>query len=172
MGVPNTPIAGWFIVENPIYKMDDDWGYPHFRKPPDVSQTWIKMVNLTGIPWLESDWNTMESDSFSDMSFPIWMEYCIKLKGRLFSDPYRPTPSFIFVADSGLNHWSPGIWRSIGNKHPACWEKTRPKSSHSKRKMQNRIYRIGSRFAFLCLGGSAFQKKGFNLDQPFLQKVA
>ena len=24
---------GWFIMENPI-KMDDDWGYPHCRKPP------------------------------------------------------------------------------------------------------------------------------------------
>ena len=22
----------WFIMENPI-KMDDDWGYPYFRKP-------------------------------------------------------------------------------------------------------------------------------------------
>ena len=28
-----TPIAGWFIMETPI-KMDDDWGYPNFRKPP------------------------------------------------------------------------------------------------------------------------------------------
>ena len=28
------PPAGWlFFIENPI-KMDDDWGYPHFRKPP------------------------------------------------------------------------------------------------------------------------------------------
>jgi len=24
----DTPIAGWFM-ENPITKMDDDWGYPH-----------------------------------------------------------------------------------------------------------------------------------------------
>ena len=27
-----TPIAGLVIMENPI-KMDDDWGYPYFRKP-------------------------------------------------------------------------------------------------------------------------------------------
>ena len=28
-------IAGWFIsMEKTIYKMDDGWGYPHFRKPP------------------------------------------------------------------------------------------------------------------------------------------
>ena len=25
---------GWLIMENPI-QMDDDWGYPYFRKPPD-----------------------------------------------------------------------------------------------------------------------------------------
>ena len=29
-GVPQN---GWFLRENPI-KIDDDWGYPHFRKPP------------------------------------------------------------------------------------------------------------------------------------------
>ena len=28
-----SPIAGWFIIKHPI-EMDDDWGYPHFRKPP------------------------------------------------------------------------------------------------------------------------------------------
>ena len=28
-----TPIAGWFTVENHT-KIDDDWGYPCFRKPP------------------------------------------------------------------------------------------------------------------------------------------
>ena len=28
-----TPVAGWFIVEKQ-FKMDDDWGYSYFRKPP------------------------------------------------------------------------------------------------------------------------------------------
>ena len=28
----DTPIAGWFTVENPI-KVDDFWGYSYFRKP-------------------------------------------------------------------------------------------------------------------------------------------
>ena len=28
-----TPIAGWFLWENPT-KMDENWGYPYFRKPP------------------------------------------------------------------------------------------------------------------------------------------
>ena len=32
MGEPNN---GWFMMENPI-QMDDDLGYPHFRKPPYV----------------------------------------------------------------------------------------------------------------------------------------
>ena len=27
----DTPIAGWFILENPT-KMDENWGYPYFRK--------------------------------------------------------------------------------------------------------------------------------------------
>ena len=36
---------GWFMMENPI-KMDDDWGYPYFRKPPydscEIHQTkWV-----------------------------------------------------------------------------------------------------------------------------------
>ena len=30
---------GWFIRENPT-KMDDDWGYPHLRKPLFV-KIWI-----------------------------------------------------------------------------------------------------------------------------------
>ena len=33
MGI--TPIAGWFIYNGKSENnMDDDWEYPHFRKPP------------------------------------------------------------------------------------------------------------------------------------------
>jgi hypothetical protein len=28
-----TPIAGWFLMESSI-KMNENWGYPYFRKPP------------------------------------------------------------------------------------------------------------------------------------------
>ena len=28
-----SPIAGWFMKEKPT-SMDENWGYPHFRKPP------------------------------------------------------------------------------------------------------------------------------------------
>ena len=39
VGVPS--IVGWFIRENPI-EMDDDWGYPYFKKPPYIRRmcTW------------------------------------------------------------------------------------------------------------------------------------
>ena len=35
MGVPPN---GWFIRDNPT-KMDDDWGYPYFRTPPNVDES-------------------------------------------------------------------------------------------------------------------------------------
>ena len=34
MGVPQN---GWFKTVNPI-KMEDDWGYPYFRKPANESK--------------------------------------------------------------------------------------------------------------------------------------
>ena len=38
--VEGTPIAGRFAIlqgKIPSKKMDDDWGYPDFRKPPYIS---------------------------------------------------------------------------------------------------------------------------------------
>ena len=44
-----TPIAGWCIKEIPM-KMDDDWGYPPFMEPPEISYkmvAWWKQPTLT-----------------------------------------------------------------------------------------------------------------------------
>jgi hypothetical protein len=44
MGMPGYPNS-WMVyfMENPI-KMNDDWGYPHFRKPPyDVITLWTQV---------------------------------------------------------------------------------------------------------------------------------
>ena len=74
-----TPIAGWFIRENPR-KLDDDWGYPHLRKAPDwtlqastgaMARSW----RVLGAPatcfgpwhstypaskWSDAEWTSME----------------------------------------------------------------------------------------------------------------
>ena len=33
-GHGGTPMAGWFTIGKYHLEMDDDWGYPYFRKPP------------------------------------------------------------------------------------------------------------------------------------------
>ena len=45
MGVPEYPNS-WMIyfMENPI-EMNDDWGYPHFKKPPYGGYTDIPVYN-------------------------------------------------------------------------------------------------------------------------------
>ena len=47
--------AGWFMRENPI-EMDDDWGYPYFRKPPYHSRSFHWLFLFFGFwkpifPW-------------------------------------------------------------------------------------------------------------------------
>ena len=45
-----TPIAGWFVRENPIYKWMI-WGQPYFRKPPYpiVAIKWVNIIFLDPI---------------------------------------------------------------------------------------------------------------------------
>ena len=43
-GHGGTPIAGWFIIENPIQKWMI-WGYPYFRKPP-IEYGFMKLLSL------------------------------------------------------------------------------------------------------------------------------
>ena len=39
-----TPIAGWFTMENSL-KIDENWGYPYFRKPPYVGE-WVDFLQI------------------------------------------------------------------------------------------------------------------------------
>ena len=55
MGVPQN---GWFIVENSI-QMDDDWGYPHFRKPPYVESG--NPTNCMDLISLDNQWSSHAS---------------------------------------------------------------------------------------------------------------
>ena len=43
---------GWFIMENPHLEMDENWGYPYFRKPPYIyilHITYTVVINHTPI---------------------------------------------------------------------------------------------------------------------------
>ena len=46
-GIPNWLV---FVRENPYLEMDDDWGYPHFRKPPSWDGWLAIMVDFHRLP--------------------------------------------------------------------------------------------------------------------------
>ena len=48
-----TPIAGWFIKENPT-KMGDNWGYPLFQETPSGSAPGDQGICLPGLQHLDS----------------------------------------------------------------------------------------------------------------------
>ena len=70
MGVSQT---GWFIRQN-LIKMDDDWGYPYFRKPPYWENdelksvvSWGKMMRHFRPTWTETKttmWKTSSEESW------------------------------------------------------------------------------------------------------------
>ena len=47
--VPNMDDLYWFIIENPT-KMDDEQGYPYFRKPPNIA--WLSFKQYFFLPGL------------------------------------------------------------------------------------------------------------------------
>ena len=64
MGIPNW-LAGWFISK-PATQMDDDWGYPNFRKPPNnpntsdfqiLAKNTVNHLGLSGVPWKAQVWD-------------------------------------------------------------------------------------------------------------------
>ena len=58
---------GWFTRENPT-KMDDNWGYPYFRKPPYLFPIWIKYYNHPEVDRI--------SGSFSCNEIPFVEDLC------------------------------------------------------------------------------------------------
>ena len=61
-GYPKMDGTYWQIMENPT-SMDDDWGYPHSRKPPYVA---ISMDYLWVIQGLSMDYLWMFYDYLHD----------------------------------------------------------------------------------------------------------
>ena len=43
VSINGVPPNAWFIRENPI-KVDDDWGYPYFRKTPYDGDVSLKVL--------------------------------------------------------------------------------------------------------------------------------
>ena len=43
-------LNGWFAMENPI-EVDDDWGYPHFRKPPYLVGEFNHLEKYEFVSW-------------------------------------------------------------------------------------------------------------------------
>ena len=67
MGVPK--FAGWIFIENPHREVDDDWGYPYFRKPPYMASWRLKAVETSGLIFLLGGYISFDAKPYSFMSW-------------------------------------------------------------------------------------------------------